>query len=387
MENKQRIHIKIKAAPASMSSSTPAPAPTSTSTLAPTPAPTSLVEFGKTIHFSEIDKGGTKDRTWINYVNFIIRFYKTLTLPDKSLFYWEYLSKQEVIDTIVKEVLTIYHIRDGNALAAKLSPFRSMVFRMDGKESLNAVTVWGETVSNSRKNFHTILNELGIDEDTKHSGPASASAKEPVESWLHAREHLHNVSNRKSIDSRVRVLATIYKYGYIFRMSTIFRTYIHLGDSMNRDDYNFLDLDRCIWSIVDNGVQKLEFRIPKMMSKELKVLTLGSVFCKGWLVPQRRGAPYAPEASLSSFSSWTNTGMLNYRTYRKLYLEWLKADVSEEYYRRFVGILDSHVAFELITYIPPTPDQELELVDIESIEDPGQEIVSIRENTLATTNE
>ena len=93
MENKQRIHIKIKAAPASMSSSTPAPAPTSTptSTPAPTLAPTStsLVEFGKTIHFSEIDKGGTKDRTWINYVNFIIRFYKTLTLPDKSLFYWE----------------------------------------------------------------------------------------------------------------------------------------------------------------------------------------------------------------------------------------------------------------------------------------------------------
>ena len=118
------------------------------------------------------------------------------------------------------------------------------------------------------------------------------------------------------------------------------------------------------------------------MAKQLKYLMQGEVFSKGWLIPQRRGNPYASEASLSSFSSWTKAGMLNYRTYRKLYLEWLKSEVSEEDYQCFTGILDARVAFELIPYIPPVPKQELES-EIESIDDPGQEIMSASENALS----
>lgn len=329
--------------------------------------------YGRTISFADIDKGGTRDRTWINYVNFIGRFQKILGLPDKTLFYWEHLSRSDIINKIIEEILSIYNIRDGNALAAKLSPFRSMIFRMNDEASLKAIAVWGETVTNSRKNFHSIMEELKLD-------PKTPTAVSVSYNWVQAREHLHNISTKQNIDPRVRVLATIYKYGYIFRMSTVFSTYIHLGCAVNRDDYNFLDLDRCIWSIVDKGVQKLEFRIPVSMAKELRLLTSDNVFSKGWLVPQRRGTPYAPEASLSSFSSWSKAGLSNYRTYRKLFLEWLETNVSKDEYTSFINILDSHVAFSLCDYIPPNLEDVV--IGAEDTQDVGKEIISSLDNAL-----
>ena len=314
--------------------------------------------YGETIPFSNIDRGGTKERTWIGYVNFITRFYSDLNLPEKSLFYWEFLSKKDTIDSIILHILNHYNVRDGNTLAAKLSPFKSVVFRLTGKNTVDALSIWGDTVIYARKNYNDIVTEMGdqIQKKTTTQAPVDPSM---TLSWETAQEQLHNVSIMKNLDSRVRVLATIYKYGYILRMSTIFRTYTHLGDSASREYYNYLDLENRIWNIVDDGVEKLSFLIPHSMAKELQVLTHGGSFSKGWLLPQRRGTPYAPEASLSSFSSWTKSGLLNYRSYRKIFMTWLKSTVSQEDYESFENVLDERLLFDQVSYTPPDPKYDL----------------------------
>lgn len=338
--------------------------------------------YGKSLPFSSIDKGGTKERTWMGYVNFITRFYNDLNLPDKTLFYWEYLSKKDTIDSIILYILNHYNVRDGNTLAAKLSPFKSVVFRLSGKETVDALSTWGDIVIYARKNYSDIVLDLGDQVDRKIKNQSAASDPTTSLSWKSAQEQLHNVSVMKNLDSRVRVLATIYKYGYILRMSTIFKTYIHIGDATSREHYNYLDLENRIWNIVDDGVEKLSFSIPDSMAKELQVLTHGGSFCRGWLLPQRKGTPYAPEASLSSFSSWTKSGLLNYRSYRKIFMSWLKLEIPLEDYESFENVLDERLLFDQVSYTPPDPNYDL--TETESkLSDISKEIMGESDKELA----
>lgn len=318
------------------------------------------VQYGQSIGFNSIESGGIKMRTWLGYIKFITKFYKQLDLPDHGEFYWEYLSKESTIHEIIKIILSNYHVKNGDALAAKLSPFRSVVFRLTCKGTLEAIETWGETIINARRNFNSIVAEFSKEVTIKTCKSVNPYAiiKGPG-NWLNAAEQLHEMSQDKSLDSRVRVLATIYKYGYVFRISVIFRTYIHLGGDGPRPTYNYLDLDNETWSIIDDGVQKVEFQIPAQMAKELQSLTVGGPFIRGWLLPQRRGLPYAAEASISSFSSWTKIGLANYRTYRRLFNDWLKSRVSDKEYQLFLGILDQHISLEYIRYVPPIPLFEL----------------------------
>jgi hypothetical protein len=307
-----------------------------------------------------------------------VKFYEQFNLPDKDEFYWELLSKEDNIREIIKTVLNNYYIKDGSALAAKLSPFRSVVFRVPFKNTLDAITGWGETIINVRNNYRTIIKEFGDQVKLKHKSKTRLTTKGPG-SWINAYEQLHNVSINKSVDSRVRVLATIYKYGYIFRMSTIFRTYIYQGDDTSRDKYNYLDLDNQSWTIID-GAQNAEIPIPVQMAREIQALTLGGQYGKGWLLPQRRGIPYASEASISSFSSWTKLGLSNYRSYRKMFNLWLREGVGEEEYDLFQCILDQNLNFISTHYMPPLPDIKLaepepEEQSMEPINGIGKELV------------
>lgn len=310
-------------------------------------------DYGQTIRFADIEKGGIKDRTWINYINSVTRFYTSLGLPDKNVFYWEHLSKPESINQIIAEILHNYHIKDGNALAGKLSPFKSLIYRMDNNVSLDAIQTWSNAIMNCRSNYGDILKELNV------TPVESAPVKVTTDNWETVRDKLHEMSLKKSLDSRVRVLATVYKYGYVFRMSTVFRTYIHNLQEEDRTHYNHLDLYANKWTIVEDGTVKLAFSIPSNMARELLQLTQGFMFNRGWLLPQRRGTPYAPEASLSSFSSWTKAGLSNYRTYRKIYLAWLKSNLDEADYEVFIKVLDTSIAFDHIDYTPPYPFPEV----------------------------
>lgn len=331
----------------------------------PEPEPTEdepPIDLLRSVPFDEIPRGGTTDRSWDSYVGFITRMYKHLGLPDTAQFYWEYLSQPDIIDQIIIEIMNRYYVKDGKALAAKLSPFRSIVFRLESDESLSAVGAWGEAVINARKNFDGILCDLQI--EVKQAPDKLSSSKTVLntyDGWDAAYRKLSEISHKRSVDIRVRVLACIYEYGYVLRPQTIYRTYIHTGDvEYNRDTYNFMDLERCTWSIVEGGVQKLETVIPEEMADRLRLMTMHDCFSRGWILPQRRGTPYAAGASLSSFSSWTKVGLANYGVYRKLYIDWLMDNIEEDERTIFMGVLNEAVAFDSIKYIPPLPTQEIQ---------------------------
>jgi hypothetical protein len=308
---------------------------------------------GKSVSFENIDSGGMQARTWLGYIKFIVKFYKQFKLPDKNMFYWEFLSAEANIREIIKTVLNNYYIKDGDALAAKLSPFRSVVFRLTC--SLDAITSWGETIIDVRANFDRIIGEYGDQIRLKRR----YRQNNPMNKWTDAYKQLHDISIDKESDIRVRVLATLYKYGYIFRMSVIFRTYIELPDGYSSREYHYLDLDNQTWSLMSGGMKMVEFQVPYRMSRELKVLTRDDTFAQGWLLPQRRGFPYASEASISSFSSWTKLGLFNYRAYHRMFKKWLKAGTRSEEYELFFGVLDQHMSMEIIQYMPPLPSVEV----------------------------
>ena len=340
----------------------PSPSPSPTTDLDPNQSPPTspepvVIDPGQSVAFADIEKGGIMEKTWINYVNFIVKFYKILDLDDETMFYWEFLSKPQTIDVIVKEILNRYTIRDGKALAGKLSPFTSILHRLEPVQE-DALHSWNETITMCRKNFDDVLEKHGMT-------AAAPAAKKDISTWPEEREKLHTVSQRKDLDSRVRVLSTIYKYGYVFRMPTIFRTYFDPSKATGREKYNLLDLGKRIWTVKE-GNQQMSFLVNKEMCEELRALMVGGIFERGWVLPRRNGMPYASEASLSSFSSWSKAGLHSYRVYRKLYTDWLKAQVEEEEYQLMVNIIDHNMIFETLDYIPPIP---INITDSEQEED------------------
>lgn len=188
-------------------------------------------DHGESIPFIEICRPGIKERTWNNYTNTVTSFYKMLELPDKDIFYWEYLSKDETIQKIIENAFMTYHIRDGKALACKLSPFRSLLYRVSEHVSRDSIAAWGEVIIDCRNNF--------IELREKYRGKKHEPETKPqlAETWEHVKEQLHNVSHKKGLDPRIRVLATVYKYGYIMKVPIMFRTYISNNHNENREHY------------------------------------------------------------------------------------------------------------------------------------------------------
>ena len=293
-----------------------------------------------TVRFDDISPDGSTPKTWQSYIRFITSFYPKLDLPDKELFYWEILSQESTIAKLTEIILATYQVKDGDSLAAKLSPFRSVLFKTNA--SVVAISRWGETIINARKNFDQIIADLGIQ-------PIDPPVPDQTD-WSEAYAKLHQVSTDASVDTRVRVLATIYKYGYLISVTTIF------GTSIQSTGRHYLDLVNHRWTIKF----KLQFAIPESMATELEQLTKSDVFRNGWLLPQKRGIPYATQASISSFSGWAKAGLKITSYYRGLYNIWLRSKVTEMEYLCFQRLLDLDLdpdldQVEVITYVPPVP--------------------------------
>jgi len=209
------------------------------------------------------------------------------------------------------------------------------MWQLPGNDSIQEMINWSEAIS-----------ELQKFRSAPTVNPISTIAA--GHDWPSLQKQLHEAT--LTSNPRIRVLATIYKYGYILRSTTIFRTYL---DDLGSEEYNFLDLERCRWTVINDKGQKLEFHINPSMAHDLRAITSSdSVFSGGLLLPQRRGTPYSAEASISSFSSWLKHGLYTYRVYRKLYLEWLrKQPLSPQDIKAAEDILDERPS--------PSPDPNL----------------------------
>lgn len=322
-----------------------------------------LLPFGKYVPFHQINRGVIKDSTWTNYINLTRKIYPILNIPVEAQsghenFYWEKLSEQANIDKILKYMLNNYSIKNGQALATKISPFRAIMMRINHIVPHQSTEIWTETVIQCRKKFDNILAEFG------------AKAYKPKENkdrpifWSDAYEQLRGIVENENIDPRIRILASIYSYGYIFRMSIVFRTQIHDGDEnylIPSDDKNpakishVIDLKREVWRInmPDTGELKIN---PKMIAEIKSIMGDLKIFEKGWILPKKNGTPYSADASLSSFSSWSKAGLYSYRLYKKLYLNWISENFSNEIFTIVQSIIDHRNTNDINYMLPITED-------------------------------
>lgn len=309
------------------------------------------------IRFDEISSDGINTKTWQGHVRYISSFYPKLDLPDKEIFYWETLSEESTINKLIELIIVTYQVQDGENLAAKLTPFRSMVFRINS--SVTAISRWGEAIINARRNYEQIVRGLGIEHITGSKSKLWSDNQIDGSDWVSAYLKLQQTSTDKSTDPRVRVLATIYKYGYVLRIPTIFNTCFKRPLDTDRK-YHYLDLINRVWTI-----DRLQFKIPDSMAAELIELTNEETFRYGWILPQRRGTPYATQASVSSFSSWSKSGLKLTSYYRNIYNVWLKSKVTESEYLTFQQILSPNPSAGVITYLPPIPAAEQEPLNVQ----------------------
>lgn len=321
--------------------------------------------FGKYIPIKDINQGMITESTWGNYIKFIRKIYPLISLPVEEStinenFYWERISYPKVIEQIQKVVLENYQIKDGNALSAKLSPFRAIMMRISHLVPREVTEIWNNVIIDSRKNFDMIISDLNV---TPYVPPAK---RDLPNTWSEAYKSLSLMANSRSVDPRVRILAHLYRYGYIMRMNIIFRTYIqeHSDNLIPADikegtelakryNSNSLNVKDNYWLVNKEGTICRINVNPKLVEDIYEILKQHKIFEQGWILPRKNGSPYSADASVSSFSSWTNLGLSTYTIYRKLYLNWISKSFSERHLHATKQLLDTTSV--LIDTYPPVP--------------------------------
>uniref|UniRef100_A0A6C0J4B8 Uncharacterized protein n=1 Tax=viral metagenome TaxID=1070528 RepID=A0A6C0J4B8_9ZZZZ len=335
-----------------------------------------ILPFGKYLLFSEINSGLVKSTTWNNYIVFVRKLYTYLRIPistgdlQSEKFYWERLSDVKVMNKIKRIILTKFQIQDGRSMASKLSPIRAIMMRISHIIPKSVTSSWINMIIDCRNNFNNIAEHMEI------IPYVPMSKKNIPGSWNEAYIVLNTISYNKTVDPRVRLVCILYKYGYIFRISTIIRTILQDTDNValipvetenDNDDVirrrksNIFNTKTNTWTIYSNEVPKCTFIVNKNMVTELKVILQDKLFDQGWLLPCKNGTPYSYDASVSSFSSWTKLGLHTYSTYKKLYVLWLKlqnaqGNINDVNIEDMIKIIDHSTTFKTITFIPPIPN-------------------------------
>lgn len=177
--------------------------------------------------------------------------------------------------------------------------------------------------------------------------PLGCALDTPMPRWKDLRNIFTKIAQSHNIDVRLRILATIYRYGYLLQPSVIFKT--RLGP-------NALDLDAGTWHII--GTHTLQ--IPLNMTRDLQGIIAGNeLFSNGWLLPKLDGGQYCDTAGLNALKPWNELKLPNYTTCRESFITWCKG---EDRYDEMKIILDQIPVEQIVTYIP-IPEQCLFCLD------------------------
>jgi hypothetical protein len=268
--------------------------------------------------------------------------------PKSGLFYWERFCEDKTIDQIIINLHKTYTIRSGSDLNMRIAP---IITSLTSVPSLPAkyLAQWVSLKQQftSVDYYQTACKRLGI---------IIPSEKEKDNSVIPDWEELLNKFNKLSkscCDPRLQILSTIYKYGYVLRIASIYLT----NFKNNNSNSNYLSLDDGNWIINHNKVRVQRFKIPSSMLEEIKdiISKHPDLFKNGWLLPKKNGVPYAKNSGIHQLTPWMSMKLPNCVQCRKSFetWHWYKSGCDLEKVEQMSTILDHTKTTAIIHYTPP----------------------------------
>ena len=277
-----------------------------------------------------------------------IKLSKTrLYQPDPKTFYWERFCEDQTIDDIFRFLHEIYTISSGDDFTTRLTP---IITCLNNVPNLPAICFakWVSLKQQYRvdENYYKLCERLDITPATK------IKVEKDIMDWTDLVEKLRKISTSKT-DPRFKVLATIYKYGYVLRINSIYLTnFKHKSSS-----HNHLDLDTGIWTINHAKVNVQTFSVPRELCIELKsiVTEFPDLFQEGWILPKKNGKMYGKNSGISQLTPWITHKLPNCIDCRKSFetWHWYKSGCDLEKVEQMSTILDHTKTTAIVHYTPP----------------------------------
>ena len=303
-----------------------------------------------------------KQRTIDSYcsvVHHINQDIPSLTKRNKHRFYYGEYCKPEVINTIMCLMHKIYTIRHGNDLSMRIAPLVTML-NMIPEVPASDLATWISLKNDLKEGdfYADIVKTL----DCKQV--LTPKTVKDVPEWTALQAKLDKISRSKALDPRLKVLATIYKYGYVLRIASIYNTKIGSDDGkQGMSDHNYLDLEKGVWHINHSKVRVQSFDIPEAMRVELLALVTDgnaprpkqSVFSHGWILPKKNGQPYTANTGIKHLLPWARLSLPDCIQCRKSFETWHWSysgnDIEET--KKMSIILDHNPTTAVIHYVFP----------------------------------
>lgn len=293
-----------------------------------------------------------KQRTINSYCSIIDQLNNKLATtciyqPKTGMFYWEKYCQDQTIDQIVIELHRIYKITNGHDLVMRMAPLVTMI-NMVPLIPASSLAKWVSLKEQygTDQGYSTLCQRLKI-----VSAETMVTAK-MIPEWTELLPKLEKISVSKSMDSRLRILATIYKYGYVLRIASIYLT----NFKKQHDAHNYLDINTGEWIILHNKVRVQSFSIPNALLTEIKEIVTGNeVFRNGWLLPKQNGQPYGANSGICQLTPWIKLCLPDCVQCRKSFetWHWYKSGCNLEKVEKMSTILDHTKTTAIVHYTPP----------------------------------
>lgn len=294
-----------------------------------------------------------KQRTIDSYISFIVKLNGRLRdsgmlrTDDLQRFYWELYCRDEVIMKIFHILHEIYTIRKGHDLVMRMAPLLTclnMISKADLPAECLAKWISLKDKYSTESEYVALRTELGLER------PVKVQREKTIPDWAELSQKLDRIARSKAVDPRLRVLATIYKHGYVLRIASIFGT----NFKVDSPEHNYLDLKKGIWHINHSKVRVQEFEIPASLRDELKNLLSNPVFKKGWLVPKKSGDRYTVNTGINNFTPWSKLSLPDCISCRKSFetWHWYVSGNNAEEVKKMSVILDHTPTTAVVNYTP-----------------------------------
>jgi hypothetical protein len=267
--------------------------------------------------------------------------------PEPRTFYWERFCEDRVIDEIIKNLHSIYTITSGHDLVMRIAPIITCLYNVPNiPADFFAKWVSLKQQYSNDDNYLQLCDKLNIILATK------VKVEKDIIEWTDLVEKLSKISISKT-DPRFRVLASIYKYGYVLRIGSIYLT----NFKQQSESYNHLDLDSGIWTINHGKVRVQSFSVPRELCIELKsiVTEFPDLFQEGWILPKKNGKMYGKNSGISQLTPWITHKLPNCIDCRKSFetWHWYNSGCDLEKVEQMSTILDHTKTTAIVHYTPP----------------------------------
>jgi hypothetical protein len=265
--------------------------------------------------FEELLVPDDSDENYTHAKVLIQRWYQALELPDKNMFYYDFLSRPFIIKLVLAEVLRIGD--NPEEYISNLSFLLRCVSPVVPQYALSACDL--------------MLAEIPHLKPKRDRG------------WGPEVATLQLVSRKADTTEFVKMVATFYSYGYILPADIIARTYLlGTGASIPTDaDVSTLDLDTGLWHTTINI-----YICPDLCIYIRSRLAERARWDRWRLTPDIDAT-----TDLMSHTAWQAAGLASQKYYRRVYLAWLTRNMPDDL-ARVKGIIDLECPMTCYWHLP-----------------------------------